>query len=162
MAENEIRHLQALRGEPRIVGLKQVIQTNNTVYLITELCEKGSLHDLIKREGRLPEEQAVSILRQIVEAGEAMFRNGIVHMDLKTTNILINTDDEVRVCDFGMAATERECEQSLEQNIGSPLFMAPETLINNEYSHKSVIWAIGVVFIEMLTGKLPWKAKTER
>lgn len=67
---------------------------------------------------------------------------------------------KVKIADFGFAVKEENIKKECSYNVGSPVYMPLEALNQNMYSFKSDIWAIGVIFYEMLTGKTPWRAKT--
>lgn len=71
-------------------------------------------------------------------------------------------NSEVKIADFGFAMKASESKKYSSYNVGSPIYMPPEALNDNRYSFKSDIWAIGVIFYELLTGKTPWRAKTEK
>jgi len=65
----------------------------------------------------------------------------------------------LKIADFGFAIKSCDAHKYSKYNVGSPLYMAPESLKRNEYSLESDIWALGIIFYEMLTGNTPWKAK---
>jgi serine/threonine protein kinase len=83
-----------------------------------------------------------------------------VHRDLKPANIFFHHSHSY-IGDFGFAVREQNLRQFSKYNVGSPVYMPPEALNFNKYSHKSDIWAIGVIFYEMLTGTTPWTGRTE-
>ena len=83
-----------------------------------------------------------------------------MHRDLKPANIFFN-EGKVKIADFGFAIRNSDIRKNANYNVGSPVYMPLEALNDNQYSSKSDIWAIGVIFYEMLTGHTPWKAKTE-
>ena len=66
------------------------------------------------------------------------------------------------MADFGFAIKAADASKYSKYNVGSPLYMAPESLKRNEYSFKTDIWALGVILHELLTGQTPWKAKNEK
>ena len=90
-----------------------------------------------------------------------MHRQSIIHRDLKPANIFLKSG-EIKIADFGFAMKSTDGKKYYSYNVGSPIYMPPEALNENKYSFKSDIWALGVIFYEMLTGKTPWKAKTEK
>lgn len=101
----------------------------------------------------------MSILKEIINGYRGINRFGIVHRDLKPANIFFN-EGKVKIADFGFAIRNSDIKKNANYNVGSPVYMPLEALNDNQYSSKSDIWAIGVIFFEMLTGHTPWKAKT--
>ena len=83
----------------------------------------------------------------------------IVHRDLKPANLLITEESMLKIADFGFGIKAHELTKSNKYNVGSPLYMAPESLKKNEYSYKSDIWALGIIFYEMLLNDTPWRAR---
>ena len=99
-------------------------------------------------------------MKEIINGYRGINRFGVVHRDLKPANIFFN-EGKVKIADFGFAIRNSDLKKSTNYNVGSPVYMPLEALNDNQYSSKSDIWAIGVIFFEMLTGHTPWKAKTE-
>ena len=100
-------------------------------------------------------------MKQIIIGYSNMHKSSIIHRDLKPANIFLK-NGEIKIADFGFAMKSVDGKKYCSYNVGSPIYMPPEALNENKYSFKSDIWAIGVIFFEMLTGKTPWKAKTEK
>ena len=75
-----------------------------------------------------------------------VYKKKIVHRDLKPANILLTDNDEAKIADFGFAIKAEELLKPSKYNVGSPLYMAPESLRKNEYSYKTDLWSIGVIF----------------
>lgn len=69
---------------------------------------------------------------------------------------------ELKIADFGFATQEALMREPCTYNVGSPLYMPPESLLHNYYTYKSDVWALGVIYYEMLFGKTPWNARTEK
>lgn len=109
----------------------------------------------------MSEQQAIIYMKQIVAGYLEIHKKGIIHRDLKPANIFIK-DKLLKIADFGFAVKAEDARKSNKYNIGSPLYMPPESLLYNQYSFKSDIWALGIIFYEMLTGSAPWSAKTEK
>lgn len=101
-------------------------------------------------------------MEQIVQGYLNFARKNIIHRDLKPANILITEDKQLKIADFGFAIKTQDAAKSNKYNVGSPLYMAPESLKRNQYTLKTDIWALGVIFYEMLIGETPWKAKNEK
>ena len=98
-------------------------------------------------------------MNQILNGYVKMQSKGIIHRDLKPANIFMR-DGEIKIADFGFAMKTADCKKYSSYNVGSPVYMPPQALNQNKYSYKSDIWALGVIFYQMLTGKTPWRAKT--
>lgn len=111
----------------------------------------------VKLKGKFNEEEALKIFKQIVNGLNVIVINGVIHRDLKTANILIK-DGTVKIADFGFCEFVREVKgKHLKYNVGSPLYMSPEAYRKSTYSHKSDIWAAGIILYEMLLGDQPFK-----
>jgi len=85
-----------------------------------------------------------------------------VHRDLKPANLLMTEDGVVKIADFGFGIKTSQLGKANRYNVGSPLYMAPESLRKNDYSFKSDIWALGVILYELLLNDTPWRAKSEK
>lgn len=153
--------LKTFKRSSNIIEVFDILTTKNNTYIITELCEGGDLSKLIAAKRGLPEAEAITILRQIVDGYSEISSNRIIHRDLKPANILLK-DNKIKIADFGFAMRASDSRKYSSYNVGSPIYMPPEALNDNKYSYKSDIWAIGVIFFELLTGRTPWKAKTEK
>lgn len=101
-------------------------------------------------------------MQQIITGYLNFANKQIIHRDLKPANILVTDGRLLKIADFGFAIKTADALKSNKYNVGSPLYMAPESLKKNEYTLKTDIWALGVIFFEMLTGETPWKAKNEK
>ena len=116
---------------------------------------------MISGKRGLPESEAIEFLKQIVSGYIDIFSQRIIHRDLKPANIFLK-DGKIKIGDFGFAMKHSESKKFSSYNVGSPIYMPPEALNENKYTYKSDIWAIGIIFYELLTGRTPWKAKTEK
>ena len=133
-------------------------------YMIMDYVAGGSLSDLLKRRGRLPIDEAVSIASQIASALEVAHRHGLVHRDIKPDNILFDADGTPRLADLGIAKFD-ESQQSMVTTtgmvIGTPAYMAPEQMLNSHaIDARADIYSLGVVLYEMLSGKRPNEGRT--
>lgn len=100
--EKEINALR-LCNHPNVVQFHEVLEVEDTVYMVMEYIPHGELFDYIKKRGRLPEPEAAYLARQIVDALSYCHRNGIVHRDIKPENILIDEYNNAKLVDFGLA-----------------------------------------------------------
>ena len=156
---SEMEVLRLLKHSPHILELQQIYSTKNNTYIITELCEGGDLSKHISSRRSLPEAEAIGIMNQIIRGYCGMQERGIIHRDLKPANIFMQGSSP-KIADFGFAMRQCDAKKYSTYNVGSPVYMPPEALNDNKYSFKSDIWALGVIYYEMLTGKTPWRAKT--
>lgn len=110
MAEVEIKCLQLLRGSANILQIRHAIQTKNNIYIITELCERGTLAEVLSRERRFDETKALECLAQIIQGFRSIVGNQIVHRDIKPTNILVSRDNHLKIGDYGFAIQAEQCQ----------------------------------------------------
>jgi len=125
-------------------------------FLSMEYVDGDDLSTLLRRIGRFPQERAVEIARQICAGLAAVHDRGVVHRDLKPANIMIDSDGQVRIADFGLAAVD----QDLDDRVGTPAYMAPEQLAGKGATPRSDIYALGLVLFELFTGRRALNAST--
>ena len=127
---------------------------------ISMACIDGQdLHQLLKKEGKLPLDRAVNIARQLCSALDAAHAEGVVHRDLKPQNILIDKNDHIYVSDFGLAKS-LESDLSMTQTgqfLGTPRYVSPEQAEIRRVDHRSDLYSLGLILCEMLTGLLPFE-----
>lgn len=153
--KTEVRVMRDIT-HPNILKCYDLLESSNNYYMVLFYCNGGSLEDMIKRKGRLTEEESLFILKQILNGFAELSRRNIMHRDIKTANIFLH-DDLVVIGDFGFAKDGVELAST---KLGSPLNMAPEILMATgsvNYTSKCDIWSIGIVFYTMLFGKIPWE-----
>jgi predicted Ser/Thr protein kinase len=161
-AERFTREAQALAqlNHPNIVQVYDFGRADEFFYFIMEFVDGANLRALI-RDGHLTPAQALSIVPQICEALQFAHDEGIVHRDIKPENILIDKRGRVKIADFGLAKLLGRSPEELSltgtgQLMGTLGYMAPEQLQQaHSVDHRADIYSLGVVFYEMLTGKLP-------
>src|SRR5581483_325307 len=122
------------------------------------------LHHVLMREGKLPLPRMLKIAKQICSALDAAHAEEVVHRDLKPQNILLAKDDLVQVSDFGLAkSVGAEAVTGMTQSgemLGTPRYMAPEQVEAKTVDARTDIYAIGLIFYEMVTGDVPFTAET--
>jgi len=164
--------LLAKLSHPRIVTIHDFGETGGLYFLVMEFVDGVSLRDLL-REGKLEPGQALAIVPEICDALQFAHDHGIVHRDIKPENILLDRLGRVKVADFGLAklvaaAGDAEAGESppgmpaaddlteAGKTMGTPSYMAPEQTEHPEQvDNRADIYALGVVFYQMLTGELP-------
>lgn len=129
--------------------------------IIMEYCSNGSLADTIGKSGPLDESRFRGVAHQIISALEFCHSNNIAHRDIKTSNILLDERNRLKLCDFGISEiSDNDCTT---RHDGSLPFAAPEMLGMIPYDPKKAdIWALGITFYMILTGKLPWDMSCKR
>ena len=120
------------------------------------------LHQLLSREGKLPLDRTLHIARQLCAALDAAHSEGVAHRDLKPQNIMMGKDDHVFVTDFGLAKSLDAVDGMTQSGamMGTPRYMAPEQVEAKSVDARTDIYALGLIFYEMLTGDVPFKAET--
>ena len=156
---NEIKVLEYL-DHPNIVKLLNARQENNSVHLIMEYVTGSSLENYIKTRN-IDQVEAAKIFKQILNAVNYYHMAGVVHRDLKLTNILIDTARKIKIIDFGFATISNESQ--LKLYCGTTEFMAPEMVSKKPYcGHKVDMWALGVILYVLLTKSYPFIGRNER
>lgn len=161
-AERFTREAQALAqlNHPNIVQVYDFGRTDEFFYFVMEFVDGVNLRALI-RDGHIEPAQALKIVPQICEALQFAHDEGIVHRDIKPENILIDKKGRVKIADFGLAKLLGRAPDDVSltgtgQLMGTLGYMAPEQLQQaHTVDHRADIYSLGVVFYEMLTGKLP-------
>ncbi len=133
------------------------------LFMVMEKLEGQTLHHKLRHDGRFAPKVACDIIRQIAEALRYIHGRSIVHGDVKSENILLTrTPDRrrvVKLLDFGLARPDAGTRQ--ENVEGTPEYLAPERIRGASASHSSDIYALGILFYELLTGKLPYRGTLE-
>ncbi|MBK8977760.1 MAG: serine/threonine protein kinase [Planctomycetes bacterium] len=160
-AERFAREARALARlqHPHVLAVHDFGQRGDLHYLLTEFVDGVDLRRLMSM-GRLPPEEALRIVPQVCAALQFAHDHGIVHRDIKPENVLIDTQGNVRVADFGLARILGESHgapslTATSQLLGTPHYMAPEQLRGAAVDHRADIFALSVMLYEMLTGQLP-------
>lgn len=146
---------------PNIVTFEECFEDEENVYMVLELCEGGSLVDLIRRRKRLTEPEARVLLIQLIGASEWMHTHQVIHRDLKLGNIFLDDEMNVKVGDFGLAALIENPGDRKKTVCGTPNYIAPEVLFDpgNGHSFEVDIWSIGVILYTLVVGKPPFQNK---
>jgi len=129
------------------------------VYMVMEWVEGRLLRKVLNDAGKLPTERAVRIALNICQALEYVHSNGVAHRDLKPENIMLDPDDNIKIIDFGIAAStdaRRLTFAKFTQTMGTPDYISPEQVKGKRGDARSDLYALGVMLYEMLTGKVPF------
>jgi len=146
---------------PNIIAIYEAGEDKGLYYFAMEFVDGKDLATIIRERGRLRLEEALPILEQIASALDYAHQKGIIHRDIKASNIMVTVDGLVKVTDFGIARVlggERFTQTGVL--VGTPEYMAPELWEGHEASKASDIYAFGVLTYEMLTGEVPFTGTT--
>ena len=152
---------------PHIVEIYDAGTEGNLNYVVMEYVPGGTLDAHAVPENLLPVNYVVEIVFKCVRALDMAMREGIIHRDIKPGNILITDAGDIKISDFGAAVrargteTSNTMEQTAEGIIGSPGYMSPEQIRNENLNHQTDIYSLGVVMYRLLTGKLPFMASNQ-
>ena len=153
---NELRTARQV-SHKNVCRLYDLGEADGRRFLTMEYVDGEDLASLVRRIGRLPQDKAIDIARQICAGLAAAHERGVLHRDLKPANVMLDGDGNVRLTDFGLAAAMGD---ATAVRAGTPQYMAPEQLAGESASIKSDIYALGLVLFEIFTGKRAHDAKT--
>jgi serine/threonine-protein kinase len=141
-----------------------VVKTYNSeersrLYMVLEWVEGRLLRGILNEEPRMPIDRATHLVLQICDALDTMHKHGVVHRDLKPENIMVDSEDRIKLIDFGIAMKEdarRLTFVDMSATLGTPDYISPEQVKGQRGDQRSDIYSLGVMFYEMLTGEPPF------
>ena len=148
-------------NHPHIIRLINHFEDEENVYLVLEFAENGNLFNKLKNKKRFQESEVAQFGREVLAALIYLHTNfevPIVHRDIKPENILLDSNDRVKLCDFGWASF---IEAERKTYCGTPEYLPPEILLNKTQSEKVDMWSYGVLLFELLNGSTPFNARAE-
>ncbi|CAM8975874.1 unnamed protein product [Rhodiola kirilowii] len=158
MEEKVMREIKILRlfMHPHIIRLYETVETPTDIYVIMEHVDCGELFDYIVQKGRLQENVARKFFQQIIAGVEYCHKNMVAHRDLKPENLLLDSEGNVKIADFGPSNIMRD-GHFLKTSCGSPNYAAPEVISGKLYSGPEIdVWSCGVILYALLCGFLPF------
>ncbi|MFA6904382.1 MAG: serine/threonine-protein kinase, partial [Gallionellaceae bacterium] len=144
-------------SHPNIVTIYDVGKSGEIAYIAMEFLQGRELRDLLNDGKRMPIEQVINIVAQVAQGLAYAHENGIVHRDVKPSNIMIVREGHVKITDFGIARMASAAVRTQTGMVlGSPKYMSPEQVVGKQTDQRSDIFSLGVMLYEMLTGQAPF------
>ena len=147
-----------MRGlcHPSVTKILETFECEKYMLIIMEYISGGNLQNFVKKRRKLCEKTAKILFRQIIQGIRYIHSRGIVHRDIKLENILLDLNNIIKICDFGVGKLIKP-NTILKDQCGTPVYMAPEILKGNGYKGFPVdVWSAGVALYIMLSGTLPF------
>ncbi|XP_023773902.1 RAC-beta serine/threonine-protein kinase-like isoform X2 [Cyanistes caeruleus] len=151
----ESRVLQSSR-HPFLTALKYAFQTHDRLCFVMEYANGGELFFHLSRERVFPEPRARFYGAEIVSALEYLHSRDVVYRDIKLENLMLDKDGHIKITDFGLCKEGVTHGTTMRTFCGTPEYLAPEVLEDNDYGRAVDWWGLGVVMYEMLCGRLPF------
>jgi predicted Ser/Thr protein kinase len=146
-------------AHPHVCRVWDVGEVDGQDFLAMEYVDGENLESLLRRVGRLPQDRAVRMARELCAGLAAAHDQGILHRDLKPANVMVDGRGHVKLADFGLAAAIEDLSDE-DVRSGTPAYMSPEQVEGREVSVRSDVYALGLVLYELFTGQVAYPART--
>jgi serine/threonine-protein kinase len=146
-------------SHPAVCSVWDISEADGQHFLSMEFVDGENLSSLLRRIGRLPQDKALDIARQVCAGLAAAHEKGVLHRDLKPANVMLDGQGNVRITDFGLAGLA-EALTDEDVRSGTPSFMSPEQLLGREVTVRSDVYALGLLLYELFTGRRAFAGKT--
>jgi hypothetical protein len=153
---NELRTARQV-SHKNVCRLYDLGEANGRRFLTMEYVDGEDLASLLRRIGRIPQDKAIELARQLCAGVAAAHERGVLHRDLKPANVMIDGNGDVRITDFGIATSGADATAGFA---GTPQYMAPEQLAGQPASVRTDLYALGLVLFEIFTGRRAYDART--
>lgn len=166
LLSNDTEALERLRREvsaarrishPNVIRIHDISEAKGLQYVSMEYFSGRSLKDHIRSRSALSQLEAFNIAAQIADGLEAAHKQGVIHRDLKSQNILINAVNEIKIIDFGLAhSTHLQGMTATGLIMGTPEYMAPEQVAGRKVDERADLYSFGIILYELFTGRVPF------
>ncbi|EEF35016.1 CBL-interacting serine/threonine-protein kinase 8 [Ricinus communis] len=154
--KREISIMKLVR-HPYVVRLHEVLASRTKIYIILEFITGGELFDKIVHHGRLSEAEARRYFQQLIDGVDYCHSKGVFHRDLKPENLLLDSQGNLKISDFGLSASPEDGVSLLRTTCGTPNYVAPEVLSHKGYDGAVAdVWSCGVILYVLMAGYLPF------
>lgn len=151
-------------NHPNVTHIYAIEEDEDEIFIVMEYIEGQELKSIVEAHGDapLPVNDIVNYAAQIAEGLQAAHKKDIVHRDIKSANIMLTNEGQIKIMDFGLAKVRGGAQVTkVGTTLGTTAYMSPEQTRGEEVDQRSDIWSLGVVVYEMLTGELPFKGEYE-
>jgi serine/threonine protein kinase len=147
----------AALNHPNIATIHAIEESDDEMFIVMEYIDGIELKEKINTDP-ISIDETLDIAIQIAEGLDAAHKNGIVHRDIKSSNIMINNDGKVKIMDFGLAMMKGAGDLTKAgSTVGTVTFMSPEQAKGEVVDKRTDLWSLGIIIYQMLSGKLPFK-----
>src|SRR5262249_5091040 len=144
-----------------IIRIFDLGEADGMRFITMEYVEGTSLYQILREHGKLPVKEAAEIIEQVLSGLKAAHREGVIHRDLKPGNIMRDKQGRLLVMDFGLARSlESDGMTKTGAVLGTMEYMSPEQAMGGAIDPRSDLFTVGLIFFELLSGKMPFKAET--
>ena len=152
-------HTAGVLDHPNITRVLDAGEENDEPYLVMEYVDGGiTLESFCKPERLLPLTTVARVIFRCAKALDYAHRRGVIHRDIKPSNLMLTDDEDVKIGDFGVAQLPSNESTHVMGIMGSPLYMSPEQLQDEQLTGRTDLYSLGVVMFELLSGQQPFKA----
>lgn len=140
---------------PNIVNFRDAYILRGDLWIVMDYMEGGSLTDVISHN-MMTEPQIGAVCRETLKGLNHLHNNGVIHRDIKSDNILLSLEGDIKLTDFGYCAQITDTQKRRNTLVGTPYWMAPEVITRKDYDARIDVWSMGIMVIEMIEGEPPY------
>jgi serine/threonine protein kinase/Tfp pilus assembly protein PilF len=155
----------AALNHPNIATIYAIENSEDEVFIVMEYIEGKELKNLVKPHSHesLPLNDIINYIEQIAKGLQAAHQKGIIHRDIKSSNIMLTKSDQIKIMDFGLAKMKGVSHiTKFGTTLGTTAYMSPEQARGEQVDHRTDIWSLGVIAFEILTGRAPYEGEFEQ